>query len=166
MLQEAVKELETLLNSLKPPAVSDLSSHRLLRPRAKVQRTKDIKEGMANIEEVDVTYEKDVAAKVLDVQDESVRDRWSRYIGVMGLEAVKAQANASVLVCGMGPLGIEVAKNIVLSGVKQLTIFDSQLTTIGDLSGQFFLGPSDIGRNRAEASLNKIQQLNYYVRVD
>lgn len=51
-------------------------------------------------------------------------DRWSRYIGAMGMDAVKKQAGSSILISGMGPLGIEIAKNIVLSGVKQLTIHD------------------------------------------
>lgn len=41
----------------------------------------------------------------MDIQDETVRDRWSRYIGVMGLEAVQKQSNASVFISGMGALG-------------------------------------------------------------
>lgn len=75
----------------------------------------------------------------------------------MGIEAVQRQANASVFVSGLGALGVEVVKNIVLSGVKSLTIHDSQKATHTDLSGQFFLSESDIDKNRAEASLNKIQ---------
>jgi hypothetical protein len=30
----------------------------------------------------------------MDVGDELVRDRWSRYIGAMGIEAVEKQSNA------------------------------------------------------------------------
>mmetsp|Transcript_28550 Transcript_28550/g.25456 ORF Transcript_28550/g.25456 Transcript_28550/m.25456 type:complete len:247 (+) Transcript_28550:2470-3210(+) len=67
---------------------------------------------------------------------------------------------------GMGALGVEIAKNIVLSGVKRFTLHDSRKTTHRDLSGQFFLNEQDVGKNRAEASINKIQQLNYYVKVD
>jgi len=41
---------------------------------------------------------------------------------------------------GLGSLGVEIAKNIVLSGLKRLTIHDSRITTQRDLiSGQFFL---------------------------
>lgn len=32
--------------------------------------------------------------KEIDVDDESVKDRWSRYIGAMGVEAVSKQAKA------------------------------------------------------------------------
>ena len=51
------------------------------------------------------------------------------------MDAVKKQANSTVLVSGIGPLGVEVAKNIVLSGVKMLTVHDSSNCTNYDLSG-------------------------------
>ena len=44
-----------------------------------------------NIEEIDVTYEKDakLPVQVFDANDEQVKDRWSRYIGAMGIDAVQ-----------------------------------------------------------------------------
>ena len=36
--------------------------------------------------------------KALNVEDESVTDRWSRYIGAMGIEAVAKQAEAVVYI--------------------------------------------------------------------
>lgn len=67
---------------------------------------------------------------------------------------------------GIGALGIEIAKNIVLSGVKRFTLHDTETTSFRDLSGQFFLNENDVGKNRAKACLNRLQQLNFYVRVD
>jgi molybdopterin/thiamine biosynthesis adenylyltransferase len=55
---------------------------------------------------------------------------------------------------------------VVLSGVKRFTIHDYNVVRRSDLSGQFFVTENDIGKNRALSSLEKIQQLNYYVRVD
>ena len=43
---------------------------------------------MANLDEVDVTYTK-IQQKDFEANDELVLDRWSRYIGAMGIEAVK-----------------------------------------------------------------------------
>ena len=63
-------------------------------------------------------------------------------------------------------MGVEIAKNIVLSGVKKLSLHDSVNATENDLLGQFFLGEEDIGKNRARNSLDKLQQLNYYVKVE
>ena len=40
------------------------------------------------------------------------------------MDAVKKQSNSSVFLSGLGPLGVEIAKNIILSGVKQFTIHD------------------------------------------
>ena len=42
----------------------------------------------------------------------------------MGMDAVKKQSNSSVFLSGLGPLGVEIAKNVILSGVKQFTIHD------------------------------------------
>jgi molybdopterin/thiamine biosynthesis adenylyltransferase len=53
----------------------------------------------------------------------------------MGIDAVAKQAAASVLIQGMGATGAEIAKNIVLSGVKRLTVCDVQTTSWADLSG-------------------------------
>lgn len=41
----------------------------------------------------------------------------SRYIGAMGIEAVKKQSKAKVFISGLNAVGIEITKNIVLSGV-------------------------------------------------
>lgn len=54
-----------------------------------------------------------------------MQDRWSRYIGAMGIQAVKKQSESKVILVGIKPLGLEIAKNLVLSGLKQLCIVDS-----------------------------------------
>jgi molybdopterin/thiamine biosynthesis adenylyltransferase len=43
----------------------------------------------------------------------------------MGIEAVAKQAEARVLLVNLGALGVEVAKNIVLAGCKELVILDN-----------------------------------------
>jgi len=47
-----------------------------------------------------------------------------------------------------------------------LTWQDSINAKEEDIDGQFFLRTSDIGKNRAFASLGRLQQLNYYVKVN
>ena len=95
--------------------------------------------------------------KELTFDDEKVRDRWSRYIGAMGIDAVSKQAKASVLVVGLGPFSLEVTKNIVLSGCRRLTIYDNSTVSLADLSGGFFYSESDVGKKRVQSILNKIQ---------
>lgn len=47
-------------------------------------------EGFENLDDIDVGYEenKKKDLRVLDINDEKVKDRWSRYIGAMGIDAV------------------------------------------------------------------------------
>lgn len=168
MMKDAVKELEDELNKLPVPSIKDIKTKGISAKKIKPKKEKplDTGAGIMNLEDIDVSYEKQVLQKVLDITDEKVKDRWSRYIGAMGIEAVAKQANASVFLTGMGPLGVEIAKNIVLSGVKRFTLHDDMDCNYIDLAGQFFLNETDIGKNRASACLDKIQQLNSYVKVD
>ena len=58
-----------------------------------------------------------------------MKDRWSRYIGAMGIDAVSKQSKADILVFGLNPLALEVVKNLVLSGCRRLTICDDKLVS-------------------------------------
>ena len=165
MLTEIVKELEEELNRLPVPSDIEEESKTETKRAARKQKVKT-EEKEKPLEEIDVTYDKDVKSKELDITDDAVKDRWSRYIGAMGIEAVMKQANSSVFLSGLGPLGVEIAKNITLSGVKRLTLHDSKKVVLSELAGQFFLEDADVGKNRVAASLNKLQQLNFYVKID
>lgn len=92
---------------------------------------------------------------------------YSRQLYVLGKDAMKKMSNSSVLISGMSGLGIEIAKNIILSGVKSVTAHDykSTLVTIDDLSSNYYLSESDVGKNRAHISINKLAELNSYVDV-
>jgi len=92
--------------------------------------------------------------------DESL---YSRQLYVLGHEAMKKMAKSAVLVSGMKGLGLEIAKNIILGGVKSVTLHDQENAEIADLSSQFYLTEEDIGKNRAAVSLRKLGELNGYV---
>ena len=81
-----------------------------------------------------------------------MKDRWSRYIGAMGVEAVAKQANANIFLSGAGALGIEIAKNLVLSGCKSFTMHDNKPITMRDLSGQFFINYEEDVLNKKKAT--------------
>jgi molybdopterin/thiamine biosynthesis adenylyltransferase len=44
----------------------------------------------------------------------------------MGIEAVKKQSESQVLLVGLGAMGLEISKNLVLSGLKRITIVDNE----------------------------------------
>ena len=90
---------------------------------------------------------------------------YSRQLYVLGHEAMKKMAESNILIIGLNSLGVEVAKNVILSGVNSVTLHDIGNVEWNDLSGQFYLQESDIGKNRAQCSLHKLQELNPYVKV-
>jgi len=92
--------------------------------------------------------------------DESL---YSRQLYVLGHDAMRKMAASTILICGMGGLGVEVAKDVALGGVKSVTIQDTKCTSYEDLSTQFFLRNDDLGKNRAEATLPRLVELNEYV---
>lgn len=94
--------------------------------------------------------------------DESL---YSRQLYVLGKEAMLKMQVANVLVVGMRGLGVEIAKNIALAGVKSLTIYDPAPATLQDLSTHFFLTEGDIGKPRDQVSRSRLAELNNYVPV-
>ncbi|XP_078270319.1 ubiquitin-like modifier-activating enzyme 1 [Rhinoraja longicauda] len=90
---------------------------------------------------------------------------YSRQLYVLGHEAMRRMKKANVLISGMKGLGVEIAKNVILGGVKSVTIHDEGTTEWSDLSSQFYLAEKDIGENRAEASKLHLVGLNSYVPV-
>ncbi|KAM8893344.1 LOW QUALITY PROTEIN: ubiquitin-like modifier-activating enzyme 1 [Lycaon pictus] len=90
---------------------------------------------------------------------------YSRQLYVLGHESVKHLQTSSVLVSGLRGLGVEIAKNIILGGVKAVTLHDQGTAQWADLSSQFYLREEDIGKNRAEVSQPRLAELNSYVPV-
>lgn len=89
--------------------------------------------------------------------DESL---YSRQLYIIDHASMQRVMESNVLVLGLGGLGVEVAKNVILTGVKSVALYDPKPTSMLDLSSQFYLSESDIGKSRAEASLEKLVDLN------
>ncbi|KAI9815354.1 MAG: E1 ubiquitin-activating protein [Thelocarpon impressellum] len=94
--------------------------------------------------------------------DESL---YSRQLYVLGHEAMKRMSASNVLIVGLKGLGVEIAKNIALAGVKSLTLYDPAPAAVADLSSQFFLRPDDIGKPRADVTAPRVAELNSYTPV-
>ncbi|XP_052043273.1 ubiquitin-like modifier-activating enzyme 7 isoform X1 [Apodemus sylvaticus] len=90
---------------------------------------------------------------------------YSRQLYVLGRCAMQRLQEAKVLLCGLQGLGAEVAKNLVLTGVGSLTLYDPHPTCWADLAAQFLLTEESLGRSRAEASQAQLAQLNEAVQI-
>lgn len=92
-------------------------------------------------------------------------DLHSRQLAVYGRETMRRLLGANVLISGLQGVGIETAKNIILAGVKSVTLHDTGVVDAWDLGANFYLSESDIGKPRAAACADKLQELNAAVLV-
>ena len=93
-------------------------------------------------------------------------NRQSRSIATFGLENLKKFSNLNVFIYGINGISLEAAKNLILTGIKSLTIFDDEISKSEDLSWNFFLNEKDIEiKRRDETVLLKLKELNNYTEV-
>lgn len=106
---------------------------------------------------------------------------------------MKRMQTSNVLISGLRGLGVEIAKNVILGGVRSVTLHDQGVAQWRDLSSQvsdwrcwgaaslqvgfpsasnslalshqFYLREDDLGKNRAEVSQPRLAELNSYVPV-
>ena len=90
MLQEVVDELTDALNKMdRPQDISNAAKAKKARKKKAAQKKVDIREGEVDLNDIDIADEEEKAdGKELDVDDEEVKDKYSRYIGAMGVEEI------------------------------------------------------------------------------
>ncbi|KAI3963539.1 hypothetical protein MKW92_025739, partial [Papaver armeniacum] len=71
----------------------------------------------------------------------------------------------NVLISGVNGLGAEIAKIPILTGVKSVTHHDERTAELWDLSDNFLFADMDVGKNKALASVQKLQELNNAVAL-
>ena len=92
---------------------------------------------------------------------------YSRQLYVMGHAAQARMAASDILIVGLRGVGVEIAKNLILMGVKGVSLCDPEPAAWVDLAANFYLSESDVARGtpRASACLAPLAALNPYVKV-
>uniref|UniRef100_A0A8C6L8X4 E1 ubiquitin-activating enzyme n=1 Tax=Nothobranchius furzeri TaxID=105023 RepID=A0A8C6L8X4_NOTFU len=105
-----------------------------------------------------------MASDLMEIDD----SLYSRQRYVLGDRAMHQMAQSSVFLSGMGAMGVEIAKNIALAGVKSVTLHDTKLCETWDLGSNFFIRRDDVSsqRRRYSAVCPRVAELNPYVQVD
>ncbi|KAL7136175.1 hypothetical protein ABFS83_10G012100 [Erythranthe nasuta] len=104
-------------------------------------------------------------APIGGAQLEIDEDLHSRQLAVYGRETMRRLFASNILISGMQGLGAEIAKNLVLAGVKSVTLHDTGTVELWDFSGSFLSSEEDLGKNRALVSVPKLQELNNTVII-
>ena len=66
---------------------------------------------------------------------------YNRQLYVLGVDGMKKVTTSSVLISGMGGLGVEIAKTIILAGIKNVAIQDTREVTLDDIRMFLLLFP-------------------------
>jgi ubiquitin-like 1-activating enzyme E1 A len=86
-------------------------------------------------------------AEIINEISEDEAQIYDRQIRLWGLEAQNRLRKSSILLVGMGGLGAEVSKNLMLSGLKSLTLLDDKEVSFiffdKSISSQFKVSEAD-----------------------
>ena len=92
-------------------------------------------------------------------------DLYSRQLSIYDPESMAKISELKILLIGLRGLGIEIAKNIILSGAKSLTLFDKEICSINDMGSNFYITENDFYKRRDEVCIKKLSELNEYVEL-
>ena len=95
-------------------------------------------------------------------------ERIDRQKAAFGAETLAKLKDLNVLIVGMRGVGIEAAKNLILSNVGSVVAWDPEPTEPRDLGCNFYLTAAHAaaGAPRAEASLPQLKSLNPFCKVE
>uniref|UniRef100_A0A8C4N706 NEDD8-activating enzyme E1 regulatory subunit n=1 Tax=Eptatretus burgeri TaxID=7764 RepID=A0A8C4N706_EPTBU len=94
------------------------------------------------------------------VQLANKEQRYDRQLRLWGDHGQCTLELAHVCIIHASATGTELLKNLVLPGVGAFTIVDDKTVTGADVGNNFFLTSDSIGKNRAQAALELIKELN------
>jgi molybdopterin/thiamine biosynthesis adenylyltransferase len=91
---------------------------------------------------------------------------YDRQIRTYGLESLKKITNSSVLIFGLNKgLGTEISKNLTLSGIKNIYLYDdNDIITNDDLETGYYYN-NNLGQSKTNTLINKLQELNPNVTI-
>ncbi|KAI2662480.1 NEDD8-activating enzyme E1 regulatory subunit [Labeo rohita] len=90
----------------------------------------------------------------------SKEQKYDRQLRLWGDHGQEALENAHVCLINATSTGTEILKNLVLPGIGAFTIVDGHKVSGEDVGNNFFLTSSSIGKNRAQAATELLQELN------
>eukprot|EP00397_Hematodinium_sp_SG-2012_P001249 GEMP01001250.1.p1 GENE.GEMP01001250.1~~GEMP01001250.1.p1 ORF type:complete len:1203 (-),score=302.19 GEMP01001250.1:1979-5488(-) len=96
----------------------------------------------------------------IPMDDADFLNRFSRQNAAFGAEVTLKMTKMKALIVGLGGIGIETAKNLVLQGLGGVTIIDERKVEMKHLGCNFFLQKEDVGKSTAAVVLPRLRELN------
>ncbi|WP_346883397.1 HesA/MoeB/ThiF family protein [uncultured Algibacter sp.] len=94
-------------------------------------------------------------------------DRYNRHIilSEIGQGGQDKISSAKVLVIGAGGLGCPILQYLTAAGVGTIGIVDFDIVTVSNLQRQVLFGTSSLGKNKAEAAKQRLEDLNNDISI-
>ncbi|MBN2098537.1 MAG: HesA/MoeB/ThiF family protein, partial [Dehalococcoidia bacterium] len=94
--------------------------------------------------------------------------RYNRQIAVSGWgdEGQEKLKKAKVVVAGAGGLGSAILIYLAAAGVGHIRVIDGDKVETTNLNRQVLYTDSDVGRRKARVAAERLEALNYDIRVD
>ncbi|XP_066509924.1 NEDD8-activating enzyme E1 regulatory subunit-like [Hoplias malabaricus] len=93
-------------------------------------------------------------------QKTNKEQRYDRQLRLWGDHGQEALENAHICLINCCATGTEILKNLILPGIGAFTIVDGHKVNGEDVGNNFFLSSDSIGKNRAQAATEFLQELN------
>jgi adenylyltransferase/sulfurtransferase len=93
--------------------------------------------------------------------------RYSRHLVLpeVGPEGQRKLKGSSVVIVGVGGLGIPAAVYLASAGVGKVGLVDGDIVKMSNLQRQFLYGEADIGRKKVEVAAERLRQVNPNVEI-
>ncbi len=98
----------------------------------------------------------------------SEAQRYSRHLVLpeVGPEGQRRLKGSSVLVVGIGGLGIPTAVYLASAGVGRIGLVDHDVVEMPNLQRQFLFAEADVGRKKVEVATQRLRQVNPNVKIE
>ena len=98
-------------------------------------------------------------------------DEWRQYdrqllLPEVGPEGQRRLRESSVLVVGVGGLGVPVATYLAAAGVGRIGLVDADVVERSNLHRQVLYGTSSLGRPKVEVAAERLRDLNPFVEIE
>ena len=97
---------------------------------------------------------------------ESVDERFSRTVRVVGEENMNKIQNSSVIVFGLGGVGGAAAESLVRAGVGRIGIVDKDVVDITNINRQIIATDDTVGMKKTDALENRLLSINPDLKID
>ena len=93
------------------------------------------------------------------------RQLYNRQEYVVGAATQRKYGATDILVVGLSGVGCELVKNLMLTGIRSITLVDNTPVSWNDLSSLFYATAEDVGKPRATVLEPSLSELNRYVTL-